>query len=184
MRCWIQNKVPQFWMSLRSNHCIAWSYLPRSQQLWLDYIKYVETEDIARKHKHLYSVSGRGLFPELNEIVNEAGCKRKSGTMKEKDKSPKVETEFHILREMTTVVKILMLIKCLCWYNNWEKWEMTIKNRGNSNPYKIVTFATISNSHGDNSWWISWNRREILNSKLSSLFYTNCILAGMLRCTE
>lgn len=74
----------------------------------------METEDIARKHKHLYSVSGRGLFPELNEIVNEAGCKRKSGTMKEKDKSPKVETEFHILREMTTVVKILMLIKCLC----------------------------------------------------------------------
>lgn len=78
----------------------------------------METEDIARKHKHLYSVSGRGLFPELNEIVNEAGCKRTSGTMKEKDKSPKVETELHRLRDMTSVVKILMLSKCLCIYND------------------------------------------------------------------
>lgn len=37
-----------------------------------------------------------------------------SDTMEEKVKSPKIEKEVYKLREMTSVVKIFMLIKCSC----------------------------------------------------------------------
>lgn len=165
MRCWIENKVPQFWMSLRSNHCIAWrSYLPRSQQLWLDYIKYVETEDILRKHKHLYFVSGRSLFPELNEIVNEAGYKRMS--MAQWLKKTNLQKLSSTDKERWPVWS-----KSSCWLNvcvnktirKSERWQW---KTGEAVIYKIDTFSTVRNSHGDNRWWICWNRRERLNSYL------------------